>query len=277
MGPLTMSEGAAQNLSICSGQGMCVCRGGEEVCVCDSEEETGFPFFDVAAVIRPPATAGRAGNCECSPSDCYNENFPNVLCANTAGGGSPNGDCRCLGCSCPDNFQSENNTCTPMTSLCEPNVRCAMCHREEVTACSGCVSETLLDDLEPLAIYSVECTYVDDNGCTVTFFVAQDSPSLPVLVRQSVSCPLGGLPWIIAGSIVGAILLLGLLILLLVKLILLALERVEYKRFTRELQDADFAPHDNPLYLTPHQDYENPVHKRRTSSRSQQQQQQQQQ
>jgi len=76
-------------------------------------------------------------------------------------------------------------------------------------------------------------------------------------------CPASNTGWIVAVAIVGAILLLGLLALIIIKLILLILDRTEYKKFTKQLQEADWAPHDNPLYVNPQQDYRNVAYKKR--------------
>ena len=60
------------------------------------------------------------------------------------------------------------------------------------------------------------------SGCTYTFYLSETKTS-EVLISDDINCPLGALPWIIAGSLVGAILLLGLLALILLKLLFMFL------------------------------------------------------
>ena len=81
---------------------------------------------------------------------------------------------------------------------------------------SHIITDNILD------IYT-RCVYKDDNGCTNTFYVAEEFPEEPILLSEDVVCPVGNLPWIIAVVIVGVILLFGLLLLVLIKLILLAM------------------------------------------------------
>lgn len=116
--------------------------------------------------------------------------------------------------------------------------------------------------MEP-ANFTRDCDYAIGN-CDYTVFIAFEG-SMQVLSFTRLGCSNQALPWIITGSLVGAIILLGLLFLIILKLLLLAWDRHEYKKFTQELKDADFAPMDNPLYLTPQQDYQNPL--RRPSKR----------
>ncbi len=71
--------------------------------------------------------------------------------------------------------------------------------------------------------------YISDNfkdrcelefeGCTVQFYFSTDI-SVPIEIENSddYSCPAATVPWIIAGSLVGAILLLGLLGLIILKM-----------------------------------------------------------
>ena len=65
---------------------------------------------------------------------------------------------------------------------------------------------------------------VQFEGCTVDFYFSIMDED-PVIIENSndYSCPASTLPWIIAGSLVGAILLLGLLALIVLKICLVFL------------------------------------------------------
>ena len=86
--------------------------------------------------------------------------------------------------------------------------------------------------------YNIHHPYVDvdqDNICELTvdgceaqfYFSISDSisPAINILLENSndYSCPAPTLPWIIAGTLVGAILLLGLLALIILKICLVVL------------------------------------------------------
>jgi hypothetical protein len=70
---------------------------------------------------------------------------------------------------------------------------------------------------------------------------------------------LGQLVWIIPVSIIGGIILLGVLLLVVAKCILMAVERKEYRKFLDDMHHGDFVPHSNPLYVTPQTEYKNPI------------------
>lgn len=228
--------------------GDCLCVDNFPVCKCRNDTVSGFAYFN-----------GNLGNCACDPDLCFNPMFQERLCANTAGG--EDGVCHCGGCTCPEGFLLKNNTCEPPFFVCDMNEQCARCTKQAAVAvnCSGCSAQALASGEDPSNIYT-RCVYKDDNGCTNTFYVAEEFPEEPILLSEDVVCPVGNLPWIIAVVIVGVILLFGLLLLVLIKLILLAMERAEYRKFAKELEYADFGDYGNPLYVSPHQDYENPLH-----------------
>lgn len=64
----------------------------------------------------------------------------------------------------------------------------------------------------------------DLDGCTYTFFLTQMLDA-NVLVSNDPDCPITAVPWIIAGSVIGAILLLGVLALILLKILFVVLVR----------------------------------------------------
>jgi hypothetical protein len=127
----------------------------------------------------------------------------------------------------------------------------------------------ILSDDEPIPeTHDQECTFQED-GCTHTFYI---SPSLPsVLVEADAECRPGGgannLIWIIPVSVIAALLLLGLLALLLVLFIIWALDRYEFRRFQSNLEEADWVPQQNPIYVSPRQEYTNVAYKRSSRRR----------
>jgi hypothetical protein len=70
------------------------------------------------------------------------------------------------------------------------------------------------------------------------------------------------LVWIIPVSVVGALLVLGILLLLIVLLVIWKLDQFEFRKFQSGLEDADWVPQENPIYVSPQQEYPNIAYKR---------------
>lgn len=244
----------------CGGPERGVCDCDSLMCTCLIAEPVGLPFF--------------GESCQCDPNLCFNEAFPDVQCQNVGDG--PDGTCACNRCDCPPGHDSINGTCVPRP--CVANRPCARCTAGLMsgtrTSCAdleGC-NGILLNGTTAPPTY-MPCMFVNDT-CEVSrnYFIPRaaiqaEDPSLPIFVQRCIIASDGVEAWIIAVAIVGGILLLGLLILIIIKLILLILERIDYNRFVKQMEEAEWAPHENPLYLSPQQDFKNVAYKKRGGSR----------
>lgn len=265
----------------CSGpeRGECDCE--LERCICEFAPLSGVRYFGTDGRASNPDA--RDNNCECDPDQCYNPRFPDGLCVNQVNGQSSPARCGCRGCSCEANLLEYRSTCVTMELMCAELSTCVLCYLNNpcseppcpVVDCHDagyiCQNRTIrqrgVDEEVTALLGGIQGTcQLDFDDCEVEFRFSTDI-TVPIEIENSeeYSCPTSSVPWIIAGSLVGAILLLGLLALIILKICLVFLERVEYRKFTQELKGADFAPHENPLYITPQQDYQNPI--RRSSTR----------
>eukprot|EP00731_Ephydatia_muelleri_P008699 Em0004g1037a len=80
------------------------------------------------------------------------------------------------------------------------------------------------------------------------------------------SCPPASVnPWYIAIGVLGGVIITGIISLVLIKLILMIMDRVEYKKFAKHLAEANWAQNDNPLYVSPTRHYDNVAYERNRS------------
>ncbi|XP_064402005.1 integrin beta-1-like [Halichondria panicea] len=298
------TECGGEMRGMCSGCGVCICNppffGPENGCRCDDAScncngrgscVCGVPPECACDALAPVSQEPYFGpTCDCNPDICFNTNWTSdgrkaELCQ-VANNRNNSGMCACTGCQCGQtatgtaDLQSGDGLCLPM-NLCDFFAPCVSCtisgencpdllcstHPSYLLRRSDEVSDSNTDQY-----FSNPCNAIV-GGCTYEFSVGRPSfaYNLPVLIfEDTMDC--GQLPswapYTIAAGIVLLIIVLGLLILCLLKIGFVVWDKKEYGKFTAELQHADFAPHENPLYLTPQQDYPNPILRRHSSKRS---------
>ena len=142
--------------------------------------------------------------------------------------------------------------------------KCALCVlRVGISKCDGCKAE-ILSDIATVELQKSRCPSILLNGCYYDYFVNPLGKISVSLVPDS--CPPTSVsPWYIAIGVLGGVIITGIIILVLVKLILLFMDCVEYKSFKKHLSEASWAQNDNPLYVTPTRHYENVAYERNRS------------
>jgi hypothetical protein len=258
----TSCGGISEDGMLCSGRGVCDCE--TDTCLCSANytgEMSGRPFF--------------GSKCQCNPDFCYNENFPNRQCVYTGSleGLVDDAPCGCDVCQCDHNgvnaLPAGDGTCKPGPDLCTQNEACARCAknpRGSSIDCGQCDFALIPADRNISSLYDKECTY-RDGSCTHTFYIPSSTlPNVPILVEEGEECDRTGginpLVWIIPVSVVGALLVLGILLLLIVLLVIWKLDQFEFRKFQSGLEDADWVPQENPIYVSPQQEYPNIAYKR---------------
>lgn len=268
--------GISEDGVLCSGRGNCSCE--KNTCICTAVGEvTGLPYTGTT--------------CECNPDLCFNAEYPNRTCAHTGGlAGLDDAECGCNTCLCDANdinaVPTGDGTCKPGPDRCTQREQCARCAKDlqsSSTDCEGlreegCSFVFLTNGSVPVP-YVVECAF-SAGGCTHTFYLSfTDSV---VLVEDGEECdgtggglnPLDGtggglnpLAWIIPVSVIGGLLVIGILLLLIVLLVIWRLDRYEFNKFQANLEDADWVPRENPIYVSPQQQYTNIAYKRSSRRR----------
>eukprot|EP00731_Ephydatia_muelleri_P008688 Em0004g1026a len=240
---LTSSSG------ICSGEsnGLCSCSGSNVACSCKRAPLSNITYMGSA--------------CNCDPDDCVNRET-NATCSDPAIGSTL---CHCTGSPCSCSCSCPANTVPP---LCEPqalvNSRCVAAKQ-----CAECGSTKALSECTECVFINSDsqaykCGVIVSGTCTDSHTYYVDTQKRVYLKRNTVTCDPGPGPIIIVFSVLGAIIALGLIFLIIAKIILICLDQVEYKKFTSQLEGADWAPRNNPLYMSPEQNYTNVLYRKRS-------------
>jgi hypothetical protein len=108
-----------------------------------------------------------------------------------------------------------------------------------------CVSETVEGECSDVAYF------IRLGSNSESSILARNTPS-----RCSTSIP----AWIIAVPIVIGLLILGIILIVIAKLILLLLDRYEYKQFKKEVANSKFGASVNPIYNSANQEFQNPAY-----------------
>ncbi|XP_059086131.1 integrin beta-PS-like isoform X2 [Tigriopus californicus] len=244
---------------LCSGpeHGECVCG----KCVCNSE-------YDVPGYS---ACECRATNETCITP--YGEHI-NKLC-------SGHGSCSCGECKC---FETEEGQFSGR--FCEECPTCpGKC--EELTPCVQCLqfqSGTLADkedefgvdlcDKCPFDVIEVEkaedyvrdderlCTFIDDDDCRATFVYGYHNSTgqLMVWVQTTKECPVVVDVMGIILGVIGAIVAVGLLLILMWKVFTTIHDRREFARFEKERAMAKWDAGENPIFKSATSTYKNPTY-----------------
>nr|XP_020653684.1 integrin beta-3 [Pogona vitticeps] len=182
------------------------------------------------------------------------------------------GMCRChpgrLGshCECSEEeySPSQQDNCSPSggLSLCSQRGECicgqCVCYSSDFGKISGKYCEC--DDFSCVRFKgelcsgdkgkdAVNCTYKDENDCVVRFQYFEDSSGKSILyVIEEPDCPKGPDVLVVLLSVTGAVLLIGLAVLLIWKLLITIHDRREFAKFEEERARARWDTANNPLY-----------------------------
>nr|WEL12718.1 integrin beta 1B [Halisarca dujardinii] len=242
---------------LCSGFGECTCNG---VCVCEPG------YSDDICQCRPEE------ECRAAPSDME-------FC-------SGQGTCNCGDCTCNEGYGGTHcATCTD-ANICGPEQcqrydACTSClfyinNRQVLdrglSECSACdqlnvtmafrdvVDET--DSRVGNSTFTCVSSAVEGECNGVVYFIRVGSGGeSTVLARNTPSRCSTAIPaWIIAVPIVIGLLILGIITIVIAKLLLLLVDRYEYKQFKKEVAGSKFGASVNPIYNSANQEFQNPAY-----------------
>ncbi|TRY95655.1 hypothetical protein DNTS_017850 [Danionella cerebrum] len=255
----------------CSGRGVCVCG----QCVCNSNNfgKVWGPYCecDDFSCLRSKGQlcSGNGecncGLCQCSPGwagescDCSTRTDTclgsgGMLC-------SGRGHCLCGACECtqPGAYGSTCERCPTCPDACTIKKECVECKHYkrgdlyEKDCNHVCRDEiVLVDELAFHETNAVNCSYKDEDDCVQNFQYHEGARGKSFLYLVEVpECPKGADVLVLALSVVGAILLLGLVALLIWKLLITIHDRREFAKFEEEKAKAKWEAGNNPLYKGP--------------------------
>jgi len=271
---------------ICSGRGQCNSCG---KCVCQKSNDA-FKVYgtycecdNFNCAKYEDVLCGGHGECDCGQCKCQAKwtgpacECPSTeeLCTGPNGdvcSGQTNGRCECGKCKCVAPFGGKfcEENLTP-GGKCIDYRTCAQClgfpefsRQSPTISCTICNS-TFTTEIVPIlqepAQGEHKCTFKDDDSCYFYFTYTQlGDGSLPKLTIQSLKVCAEPLDlYLLIGSILGGILLIGLIALLIWKLITYFKDKREYAKFLKECSDPKWAKNVNPMYRKPVQRFVNPM------------------
>ncbi|KAK4304644.1 hypothetical protein Pmani_023412 [Petrolisthes manimaculis] len=276
--------------SVCSGRGSCTC--GE--CTCnerdDTAERVSGKFCECTNFLCNRFTGVLCGGpdhgvcdcntCKCKPGwkgdACMCEDSQDN-CINPASGEvcSQRGDCECNQCKCSENENGRYSgkwceDCPTCKGKCEPYKPCVQClffQTGELTEeeCKANCSDMFNATLVPIAAEEEAgerlCSFYDENDCRFKFVYGYDANKEPVVrVQQTLECPpkldiLG-----IVLGVIGAIVAVGLALLLMWKVLTTIHDRREFARFEKERMMARWDTGENPIYKQATSTFKNPMY-----------------
>lgn len=213
-----------------------------------------------------PGWTGPACTCEDSQDNCINPDG-NTIC-------SGNGVCECNQCKCNETEEGRYSgkwcedcpTCKGKCIAYKACVQCQVFETGEFTP-EECEANCTLFNSTRVPVAEVEeegerhCTFFDENDCRFTFVYGYDENKEPVVrVQQTLECPpkldiLG-----IVLGVIGAIVAVGLALLLMWKVLTTIHDRREFARFEKERMMARWDTGENPIYKQATSTFKNPMY-----------------
>lgn len=264
---------AGDNGTVCSGRGRC-CEG---QCMCFMTEDGIYRGMEGAINI-----------CECEPLErvCVDPDNDTDIC-------NGRGTCGCDFCMCSDPNFTGMFCNLPNVESCEyqadidciercrdqfsdnlPNI-CTECNlnRPVLFVSSAEVDQTLIltTALEEITTERLggdrwtfvrgACEYTNEDNCQAEYYILTNQTNFAIVAVSELDCSTSLnllVPvWALAPIILGCLLILGILIVILIKIIFTILDYVDFKRWQKDAQGADFGKNTNPLYQSPEMKYEN--------------------
>lgn len=273
----------------CSGRGACVCG----QCECESranpEERISGPFCECdnfscdrhngLLCAGPDHGTCVCGKCVCAPGwtgsacDCR---ASNDTCIPPGGGEicSGHGVCECGVCKCDEEEEGRYSgrycdKCPTCPGRCEELKYCVQCQvyktgpLSEEECAKNCTFVPTVVDVVQASEENDEnlCAYYDEDDCRFAYVYSYD-PQGKVVVRaqQERECPAQVYILGIVLGVIGAIVLIGLALLLLWKLLTTIHDRREFAKFEKERMMAKWDTGENPIYKQATSTFKNPTY-----------------
>ncbi|XP_014241511.1 integrin beta-PS isoform X2 [Cimex lectularius] len=273
----------------CNGRGTCICGQCQcfprsnplEVisgayCECDN-----FSCDRVDSLLCSGPEKGTCdcGKCRCEPgwsgADCSCSTSQET-CRSPTGGEicSGKGECVCGKCVCNDETEGRYTgkfceKCPTCPRRCEELKDCVQCQVYEkgplkdaecLANCSftpAVVDNIVIDDTKDEA----PCVFIDEDDCRYTFIYTYDEKGkLVVTAKKKLDCPPKVFVLGIVIGVIGAIVFIGLILLLLWKLLTTIHDRREFAKFEQERTHAKWDTVENPIYKQATSTFKNPTY-----------------
>ncbi|CAH2240128.1 jg6382 [Pararge aegeria aegeria] len=279
------------DLNPCSDRGICSCG----KCIdCEIGFSGDFCEFNDNSCPRPGGVlcSGRGeciyGACQCDPhwlpDDCLCPDNNNTCVAPLAKEPcSGRGNCVCGKCVCDDSKMNKDNCLGTYCDECAntPAERCAelqdfaYCNfKENKTYCDVkfsfkntdvVLSSKALMTSDDWYMAKMWCRQVLDDGKILVFRYhypkSATSSTLRLIIQNELDLPPVAQVWVTVGSVVGAMLLIGIITIVAWKFLVDLHDKREYEKFKNDSLAAGYDVH-NPLYQPPETSFPNPAYKR---------------
>ncbi|EDO45831.1 predicted protein, partial [Nematostella vectensis] len=276
----------------CSGQGQCICG----KCVCNRDPRGRIygdkcQCNDFSCQEHQGLVCGgnERGVCDCGVCKCKdvyvgvncgqrNCSLLDFECRKDKGspvcGGPDRGTCECGKCKCNRKYTGQYCEECPSCEggICSRSKDCILCTKFEKKSLDDCKklnrcepivqSVEFVDKIETLTAKGLyRCEGARDK-CTYyfTYDKRADGKTYDLYVQEKQDCPEPAPILAIVLGVVGGILLIGLLLLLIGKIMVSMVDRIEYKKFERDRMRSKWHREKNPLYKEAKTTFENPTY-----------------
>ncbi|XP_021913854.1 integrin beta-PS isoform X1 [Zootermopsis nevadensis] len=273
----------------CSGRGTCVCG----VCECETrenpEEVISGPFCEcdnfscdyANGLLCSGSDHGTCicGKCQCKPDwtgDACDCRASSITCIPPGGGEicSGNGDCNCGACECYEGKEGRytGKFCEKLPSTsgrCLEFKECVQCQMYKTGSLTAeeCLANCTFtpSSVDVIEVHEeageVLCAYYDEEDCRFSYvYTYSDNNTLIVRAQEKRECPPEIYVLGIVLGVIGAIVLIGLALLLLWKLLTTIHDRREFAKFEKERMMAKWDTGENPIYKQATSTFKNPTY-----------------